>query len=230
MNFTGIMGTLFLRFNGFSTGITGLTEQKAKEAGFKPISMTSFNGNYERFIHGATKLHSKITFDSESRRILGAMVCGKGDGVDKRLDVLSTAIYSKLVVDDLINLNLCYTPEISTYKDTVNVIGMVAANRLDNISTSKKLSEINFSEDIVLLDVRSKAEYQKEHLLNSLWIPLSELRIRLGEIPQNKTVYIYGHVGMRGYVAERILKGNGFESVFNIDGGMTSIKITENLR
>ena len=219
-----------MKFNGFSIGITGLTEENAASTGFNAMSLTTFNGNYERFVHGATKLHSKIIFDKESRRILGAMICGKGDGVDKRLDVLSTAIYSKLVVDDLINLNLCYTPEISTYKDSINITGMVAANRLDNISTSIKLNEINFSDDIVLLDVRSKSEYQKEHLLNSIWIPLAELRQRINEIPTGKSVYIYGHVGLRGYVAERILKGNGFQNVYNIDGGMTSIKISENLR
>jgi NADPH-dependent 2,4-dienoyl-CoA reductase/sulfur reductase-like enzyme/rhodanese-related sulfurtransferase len=230
MNFTGVLGTNFMNFNGFCIGITGLTEEKARLAGFKAVSLTTFNGNRERFMHGSTKLHSKIVYDSDTRQILGALVCGNGDGVDKRLDVFSTAIYSKLVVDDLINLNLCYSPEISTYKDPVNVIGMVAANRLDHISTSIKLNDINFSDDIVLLDVRSKSEFQKEHLLNSLWIPLLELRARLNEVPTDKPIYIYGHVGMRGYIAERILKGRGYEKVFNIDGGMTSIKISENLR
>ena len=230
LEFKGIIGTKFLKFNKLSIGITGLSENTAKEKGFDISSLTIFNGNYERFISGSAKIHIKVIIDNKTRKILGAEICGKGEGVDKRLDVFATAIYASLTVDDLVNLNLCYTPDISTYKDPINVIGMVAANKLDGISNSVTLSEINFDEDLLILDIRTKIEYQKEHLLNSLWIPLDEIRKRIGEIPKEKIIYIYGHVGLRGYVAERILKGAGFQKVYNINGGITSIKISENMK
>jgi NADPH-dependent 2,4-dienoyl-CoA reductase/sulfur reductase-like enzyme/rhodanese-related sulfurtransferase len=230
MNFTGIIGTRYLKFNKLSIGMTGLTENVAKELGFEINSFTVFSGNYERFIPGATQLHLKIISDKTTRRILGALVSGKGDGVDKRLDVFAASIYSGLVVDDLINLNLCYSPEISTYKDPVNIVGMVGANRLDGISQSVKLNQITSYDKVTILDVRSKNEYQKEHLLNSIWIPLNQLRKKINEIPKDKSIYIYGHIGIRGYIAERILKGSGFTNVYNIDGGIASVKISESMR
>ena len=112
-------------------------------------------------------------------------------------------IYAGLTVSDLANIDLSYHSEISVYREAINVTGMVSENKINNISTSVGIKEIDRNEDFVVLDVRNKKEYQKEHLLNSIWIPLSELRERIDEIPRNKKIYVYGHVGLRGYVAER---------------------------
>ena len=227
--YKGILKTNFVVFNKLRMAFTGLNLSQAKEAGFDADFVTIHNGNHERFISGSTKLNIKILFDNDSKKILGAQVCGRCEGVDKRIDVFATAIYAGLTISDLTSIDFSYSPEISVYKDAVNVSGMVAENKLSHVSDSISLKNINYSEDFVILDVRSKSEFQKEHLLNTLWIPLDELRGRINEIPKNKKIYVYGHVGLKGYVAERILKGNGFTNVCNIDGGITSIKILENI-
>ncbi|HOV13836.1 MAG TPA: FAD-dependent oxidoreductase [Spirochaetota bacterium] len=229
VSYKGMVKTVFYLFNNLKMGITGLNLSQAKNVGYDASSITIYNGNYERFVSGSTKLHIKTVFDNNTKKILGAQVCGKGEGVDKRIDVFATAIYAGLTVSDLAVIDFSYHSEISVYKEAINVSGMVSENKINHISDSIAMKEINYNEDFVILDIRNKSEYQKEHLLNSIWIPLSDLRDRVGELPKNKKIYVYGHVGLRGYVAERILKGNGFRDVCNIDGGITSIKILENI-
>ncbi len=230
MTYTGIIGTKIIKFQNLTIGITGLNKEYAKENGYNIFSLTIYAGNHERFFSGAEQLRLKIIVDKENRKVLGAQVSSKGDGVDKTLDVLATAIYSGLTVDDLINLNLSYSTELSTSKSPINIIAMAAANRLDGLSNTVNMNDIYVNDKICILDIRNKKEYLKSHIESSIWIPLNELRSRLDEIPKDMDIYIYGHIGVRGYIAERILKGSGFDSVFNIEGGLTSIKVSENMR
>lgn len=222
--------SILLNFKTFNLGLTGLNEKDAKKLGFDPYSITVFSGTKERFLPGVEKLHFKLIIDKTTRKILGAQFFSKGNNIDKRLDVISTAIYSELTIDDLIQLNMTSHPEINTYKDPINLIGMIAVNRLSGLSNTVSMNDILFSEDICLLDVRNKSEYDKSHIENSKWIPLNELRIRLDEIPNDKNIYVYDSIGLRGYIAERLLKGNGFQNIFNIEGGLTAIKIFENMK
>jgi len=231
MNYTGILGTKIVKFNNLYVGSTGIDEEEASKSGFTPFSLTIFSGNSDRFVHGSKQLHLKIIVDKITRRVLGAFIAGKERGVDKKLDVLVTAIYSKLTIDDLINLNLSYIPDISTYKDPINLIGMIGANRLDDISDSVSLDDINKNgiDDYIILDIRNKNEYEQEKLSGAICIPLEELRIRYNELSKDKKIYIYGKTGLRSYIAERILKGLGYERVFNVDGGLSSMKLLSNI-
>ncbi len=231
MNYMGILGTKIVKFGNLYVGSTGIDEERAEKNGFTPFSLTIFSGNSDRFVPGSKQLHLKIIVDKETRRVLGAFVAGRDRGVDKKLDVLVTAIYSKLTIDDLINLNLSYIPDISTYKDPINLIGMIGANRLDDISDSVNLHDINKhgTENSIILDIRNKNEYDQERLAGSILIPLEELRVRYSELDKSKNIYVYGRTGLRSYIAERILKGLGFQKVFNVDGGLSSMKLLSNI-
>jgi len=231
MNYTGILGTKIVKFNNLYVGSTGMDEEEALKSGFTPFSLNIFSGNSDRFVQGSKQLHLKIIVDKITRRVLGAFVAGRDRGVDKKLDVLVTAIYSKLTIDDLINLNLSYIPDISTYKDPINLIGMIGANRLDNISDSVNLNDINKdgAKDYIILDIGNKNEYEYERLSGAISIPLEELRTRYKELEKDKKIYVYGKTGLRSYIAERILKGLGFEKVFNVDGGLLSMKLLSNV-
>ena len=126
-------------------------------------------------------------------------------------------------------MNFTYHPTISAIKDSLNIAGMTACDYSDGLTNLASLENSESERDIFILDVRNKREREKSMVMNSKWIPLSELRARLDELPKDNNIYIYGNVGLRGYVAERILKNNNFKNVFNISGGITSIKINENI-
>lgn len=213
----------------FIFGITGINEEEAKKNGFDTITISIFSGDKERFVSFKNKMYIKLIIDKINRKILGAQICSKNSNIDKRLDVLYTAIYSDLTIDNLINLNLSYSPEISLIKDPINIIGMIGANILDCYTNYITNFDFNINENVFILDVRSKKEREKSFLLKSYWIPLTQLRTRLNEIPKDKKIYIYGNNGIRGYIAERILKQNNFNFVYNIGGGINLIKIKENI-
>jgi len=229
-SFKGVLESKIIVLKNLTVGIVGLTLSNAKKLGYDVMPVTIYTGSHERFIPGSFQIHLKIIVNKEDRKILGAQVSGKGEGVDKRLDTLSTAINSSMTVDDLINLDLCYSPGVSTSKDPINILGMVAADRLDGLSNAVELENIKFENNPFILDVRNKKDYISSHIQNSKWIPLNELRSRINELPKDAYIYVYGYVGLQGYIAERILKGNGFEHVFNIEGGITSVKLMENMR
>ena len=127
-------------------------------------------------------------------------------------------------------IGLSFTPELSYSKNPINTLGMIASNRLNGLTEVITINDILLESKIYILDIRNKNEYMKSHIEGSTWIPLNELRRRLDELPRDINIYICGHVGMRGYIAERILKGNGFKNVYNIEGGITAIKLIENMR
>ena len=230
MNYRGIINTKIIKFQDFIIGYTGLNIQSLNKLGIDGFSVTLFSGDHERYQPIIDKLHIKIIVDKVDRRILGAQICGKGNKVDKKLDLFNMAIYSNLTIDDLEMLGLSFTPELSYSKNPINTVGMIASNRLNGLTEVITINDILLESKIYILDIRNKREYMKSHIEGSIWIPLNELRKRLDEIPRDINIYICGHVGIRGYIAERILKGNGFKNVYNIEGGITAIKLIENMR
>lgn len=218
----------YLEVCGLHIGSAGYSQYMAEQAGFSVYTFNMFTGNKERFISSNKQMYIKIITCSESRKVLGVEVLSEGESVDKVVDTISTAIYSDLTIDDLIKLNLSYFPTISPHRNHVNSLGMICEDKLDGISESKSVSEIFADPDKFILDIRSEKEYKKGHLENSVCIPLDQLRKRIDELPGDKNIYIYGHVGLRSYVAQRILKGKGFERIFNIDGGINTLKVKEN--
>lgn len=227
--YPGCLGTCILKIQNLVFGSTGLTLRNAQKNEINAFSVTLFIGEKERYTHDNEKLHLKITINRDDKKIIGAQVCGSGTSVDKVLDILVTAISLECHINDLASFEFSYSPELSLQRNQINTLGMIAANMLDKISISKGFEELLFNNNICFLDVRNKHEYEKAHIDGALWIPLNELRARIDEVPKDIDIYIYGHIGLRGYVAERILKGNGFLNVYNIEGGITTIKLLEKM-
>ncbi len=147
--------------------------------------------------------------------LLGAQVVGER-GVDKRIDLLATAIKVGLTVYDLQGLELAYAPPFSSAKDPVNMVGYVAGNVCNGDVKVVNWDEIG---DRFVLDVREPGEYARGHIPGAVNIPLGQLRDRLGELPRDKEIVVHCRVGMRSYIAVRILMQRGFKSVFNLNGG-----------
>ena len=158
----------------------------------------------------------KVIFEKGSGKILGAQITGY-DGVDKRIDVLATAIRAGMTAFDLTELDLAYAPPYSSAKDPVNMAGYI----IENILTGK-VRQLHWKEALerngYILDTRTDAEYVYGHIDGAIHIPLDSLRDHIDEIPRDKPVYVYCHSGLRSYIACRILSQNGIEC-FNISGG-----------
>ena len=219
----------FFKLKSFAVGIAGINESQAKKSGYDYIIAEVFTGDHERFIPNAHQIHLKLIVDRKSRRILGGQVSGSSDSVERKMDIILSAIYGGMTVDMLTNMNFSYNPQMNLVADPVNTVAMIAQNIIDGISNPVYSKNLTLSDNICLLDIRTKNEHDRSRVINSLWIPLDELRDRLKEIPKDKKIYVYGHVGIRSYIAERILKGSGFKHVYNIVGGISSIKINENI-
>lgn len=188
------------------------------------------SNSHASYYPGAEMMVVKLIFDP-SGKILGAQIVGT-DGVDKRIDVLATAIRMGATVEDLKELELAYAPPFSSAKDPVNMVGFVADNvlagKMDYVSASE-LDALDRT-SITLLDVRDAGERKRGQIEDSLHIPVNQLRERLIELPKDKPVIIYCAVGLRGYIASRILLENGFTDVYNLSGGYKSYSVHERYR
>lgn len=215
----GTLGTSIAKVFDLSVASTGSNENVLKRLGV-PYEVVHVTPNsHAVYYPGAAQIHLKLIFDKESGQIYGAQAVGK-DGVDKRIDIIATAIKGNMTVLDLPDIEIAYAPPYSSAKDPVNMAGYAATNIMEGMVKTVQWHEID---EIVanggyLLDVRSKEEVAKGAIKGSVNIPIDELRDRLDEIPQNKDLYVTCQVGMRGYLAARILEGNGI-SVKNLDGG-----------
>jgi len=174
----------------------------------------------------ALQMTLKLIFNDEGR-VLGAQGIGY-DGVDKRIDVIATVIRLKGTVDDLTELELAYAPPFSSAKDPVNMVGFLAQNVLAGRTHVVAWKDIESPrlKDSILLDVRTEEEFNNGHLPGSINIPLDSLRDRMGELDRNKQIIEYCQVGLRGYIADRILSQNGY-NVFNITGGYKTVSLQE---
>lgn len=222
--YKGVLGTSVAKVFDLTVSSTGYNEKKLKNMGkndFKSIHIHPLSN--AGYYPTARPLDLKLIFEIPSGRVLGAQAIGEV-GVEKRIDVIATAIVAKMTVRDLQELELSYAPPFSSAKDPVNMAGYVASNILDGIE-AVSVMEID---DIVekggyLIDVRTVGEFMAGSMPGAVNIPLDELRDRLDEIPKDKDIYINCQVGLRGYLAVRILKNNGINAV-NVDGGYKSYR------
>ena len=173
-------------------------------------------------------MHFKLLFDKQSKKVLGAQAVGKRN-VDKRIDVIATLIKMDGTIEDLKNLELAYSPMHGTAKDIVNVAGLAAEDIPNGDFEQVPVSKVRelVEADAYIIDVREANEYEAGHLKGSHNIPLSELRNRMDEIPQDIPVYLHCRTGQRSYNAVRILKNNGFGNVMNISGSYLDISFFE---
>lgn len=178
--------------------------------------------NHAGYYPGSKPLLLKLVYQPASGRLLGAQAVGQ-DGIDKRLDVLAVAIQGRMTVEDLEDLDLCYAPPFGSAKDVAIMGGFVASNAWRGTSPGASPMEImpQMSGDAppVLIDVRTPREFEDGRLTGSINIPLQSLRDRLTEIPRDRPVVLHCGTGYRSYVAQQILRNNGWTDVRNLYGG-----------
>ncbi len=226
MKYRGALGSSVVKILDATAAATGLTEKAARDAGFSVGVSVVHKDHHAGYFPGGKILTLKLVYDRKNGRLLGAQAFGL-EGVDKRVDVLATALAGKLTLEDLSELDLAYAPPYSSANDPVNMAAFVGMNDLDGSSPLVTADELSsrFSEQTDrVLDVRNLGEYAKGHVPGALNIPVDELRSRLFEIPRDKNLFVHCAVGFRGHLAVRILKQNGFKNLSNVTGGYTSMK------
>ncbi len=224
--FPGVIGTFILKVFDLNVARTGLTERQARELGYDVITALCPGPDRAHFMPGQRPIRVKLIADAKSGRLLGAQIVGFGV-VDKRIDVVSSAIRMGATVDDLAETELAYAPPYSTAIDTLIHAANVLRNKRDGIlktiSSFEVREKIERGEDFVILDVRSDEEYKKFKRIEDdrvIRIPLDRLRERIDEIPRDKEIVIVCQIGGRAYEALRILEGFGFREVKVMEGGM----------
>lgn len=218
--YKGSMGASVIKLFDMTAASVGLTERAAKDAGYDFESVILSPASHAGYYPGGKTMTMKVTFDKESLKILGAQIVGY-DGVDKRIDVIATAMSAGVKAPELKDLELSYAPPYSSAKDPVNMAGFI----IDNIVTGKvaqfRLSQIDGlprDGSVTLVDARTEQEYAGGHVEGFVNIPVDSLRQRLGELDRAKPVYVMCQSGLRSYIANRILTGEGFRC-FNFAGG-----------
>lgn len=217
--YTGSVNTAIVKLFDLSIGAAGMAVKQLERNGISYLTATIHGNSHAGYYPGAQLMTIQVAFSPEGGELLGAQVIG-GEGVDKRLDLLSSVIKNRGTVHDLTELEHAYAPPFSSAKDPVNMAGFVAENilfdRLKVIDCSK-LAEVGH--EAILVDVRTSAEFESGTIEGAVNIPLDEIRERLSEIPSDKAIYIFCQQGMRGYLAQRILVQRGFNDVTNLSGG-----------
>lgn len=214
----GSIGTAIVRVFEQTAASTGLSERVAKQADL-PVAVVHVSGkDHAGYYPGATDILLKLIFNPETGEIYGAQGIGQ-KGVDKRVDILATAIKGGLTIFDLPELELTYAPPFGSAKDPVNMLGYAAMNLAEGLSESIQWYQLKeeLAEGKKLLDVRNESELAQGAFPNATHIPLNELRDRLSELDPSQEWIVSCHSGLRSYVAERILKQHGFH-VKNLDG------------
>jgi len=218
--YDGTQGTSVAKIFDLTVAATGNNETILKRAGIDYEKVIIHPNSHASYYPDALPMTIKLIFRKDDGKILGAQIVGF-DGVDKRIDVIATAIRSNMTVYDLEELELAYAPPYSSAKDPVNMAGFVASNILKgdiSVFHWDEVKDIDLSKSLIL-DVRTDLEYQLGNINGSINIPVDELRENLHKIPKDKDLYVYCQVGLRGYIACRILMQNGFKSVKNLSGG-----------
>ena len=223
--YQGSIGTAIAKVFDKTAGITGLSD-KALEAAGLPYQSTIVNaGSHAGYYPGAMQMVLKVSFHPETGKLYGGQVVGY-KGVDKRLDMLAAVIKKDGDIYDLQELEHAYAPPFSSAKDPVNQAGFNAENIIKGLF--KPLSPYKFhsreKENTFVLDVRTPEEFQLDHLDDATNIEVDSIRENLDRIPKDKKIYIYCGVGLRGYVAARILRQKGFKEVYNLSGGLKVCK------
>lgn len=221
--YNGTQATAICKIFELSLAMTGLNEKLAKHLGVSYEKIYVHPSSHAGYYPGAAQISLKLLFDPKSGRILGAQAIGTR-GVDKRIDVIATALRAGLTVYDLKELQLCYAPPYGSAKDPVNYAGFVASNVIEGTMNVCHVEDVkNVTDSQILLDVRTPQEVTAGTIPNSINIPVDDLRDRLNELDKTKEILIFCQVGLRGYLAARILMQNGF-NCSNLTGGYKTYK------
>ncbi|MEO8326001.1 MAG: FAD-dependent oxidoreductase, partial [Nitrospirota bacterium] len=225
LQFHGALGTAIVESMGIIAAKTGLSEHEANAHGLNYFVSLTHPLDHAEYYPGAEALHMKLVVEQQTGRLLGAQIVGE-QGVDKRIDVLATALHAGMRVQDLEQLDLAYAPQFNSAKGPVIMAGFVAANTLrgevKTLTGEELQKKLEMNPSLQLLDVRTTNEYQEAHIPHARLIPVDELREHLQELDPSQETVVYCRVGLRGYLASRILLQHGFTNVFNLTGGYLS--------
>jgi len=222
--YLGAMGTSILKVFERTAAATGMNMRNAARAGINAKSITIHPNNHASYYPGATQMTIKLVY-TENRKVLGAQAIGY-EGVDKVIDVVATLIKFGGTIDDLAELELAYAPPFLSAKSPANMLGFAAQNALDGLVENITYEEFKEQFDpatMLLLDVREQIEVENGKLEGSVNISVNKLRERMAELPKDKLIVIYCQVGIRGYIASRILNQNGYKTK-NLIGGYNLVK------
>lgn len=215
--FRGVQGTAICGVFDLAVASTGASEKGLQRAGITDYDKAYLHpANHVGYYPGAKPINLKLLFRKSDGRVLGAQAVGEA-GVDRRIDVIATAIQLGGTVFDLEESELCYAPQFGGAKDPVNFAGMIAANSQRGDVSLADWKQL-LPESAILVDVRDPDEFEEGHIAGAINLPLNELRERLGELPRDRELWLYCRVGQRGYYAARLLMQHGFQ-VKNLPGG-----------
>ena len=224
--FTGSQGSSVLKLFGLTAASTGINEKAAQTAGIAYDIVVLFPASHATYYPGAQSMAMKVLYEKESLRLLGAQIVS-GEGVDKRIDVLATAIRAKMTALELTELDLSYAPPYSSAKDPVNMAGFM----IEDLESGKvrqfhwnEVEDLPCNGSATLLDVRTEGEYRRGHLNGFRNIPLDDLREHLDELERDKPVYVNCQTGLRSYLACRLLTQYGF-SCSHLSGGYSFYQV-----
>ena len=218
--YKGTQGSAVLKLFDMTVATTGLNEKSAEAAGIDFDKIYTYSASHASYYPGGNMMSVKILWDKKTLKIIGAQIVGF-DGVDKRMDVIASAIRFGAKVTDLAELELCYAPPYGSAKDPVNMAGFVAENIISGRVKQffwHDVESLPRDGSVTLLDVRTATERTRGHIDGFTHIPLDSLRKRINELPKDKPVYVHYHSGLRSYIACCILAGNGFDC-YNLAGG-----------
>ena len=223
--YEGAIGTSIAKVFDLTVAATGLPAKRLKQMEIPYLSATIHNGSHAGYYPGASQMDIKITFSPSDGRLYGAQIVGY-DGVDTRIDQFALAIKQGATVEQLTRLEHAYAPPFSSAKDPVAIAGYVAGNILSGKMDPlywREMQQVDTSK-VTLVDVRTSDEYSLGSIPGAVNIPLDDLRSRMVEIPTDRPVWLFCGVGLRGYLASNILKGNGYKEVRNLIGGLKTYK------
>lgn len=220
----GVIGSSVIKLFDLNAASTGLNEKACKQAGINYDFVYIIPQDKVGLMPNSNPLHFKLIFEVPTGKILGAQAIGKGS-VDKRIDVIATLIMMGGTLEDLKDLELCYSPMFSTAKDVVNIAALVGLNILNGEYKQVPVTKVRelVENNAYIIDVRERDEYEAGHLINAVNIPLSEIRQRIDEIPKDRPVYLHCRSSQRSYYAIRALQHMGFDNLYNISGSYLGI-------
>ena len=217
--YNGAINTAIVKVFDMTVATAGMASKHLTNAGIKHIVSTTHSGSHAGYYPNAKQMSIQLAFSPEDGRLLSGQIVGF-DGVDKRIDMLSSVIQRGSTIYELTEFEHAYAPPYSSAKDPINIAAFTAENLLQKLFKVYYWNEMDkISEDDILVDVRTVAEFDKGHISNAVNIPLDSIRERMSEIDKNKNIFIYCWGGQRGYLAQRILKQHGYNLIANMSGG-----------
>ena len=228
-SYKNTLGSSVLKIFDMTVAMTGVNERTAQAAGLDYDKVYTYSQSHASYYPGGHGISIKTLYEKGTGKILGAQLVGY-DGVDKRCDVIATAIRAGMTAYDLTELERCYAPPFGSAKDPVNFVGYVIEHTLTGKVKNffwNDVEKLPRDGSVTLLDVRTPSEREVGHIPGFIHIPLDELRQRAGELPQDKPVYIHCHSGLRSYLACRMLTGLGYDC-YNLSGGWRFYEIAVN--